>query len=428
MLFRFALLCAMTFATTLLAEEANWPHWRGPKQDGVSSAAELPLTWGPDENVAWKVPLPGRAGSTPAVWGDRIFLTTADGDSLDAMCISIDGKILWQQPVTTGGQREVRGLEGNLASPSPTIDAERVVVLFGDGQLASFDHDGNKQWQVDLPARYGRLRIQFGLASTPILDEGRVYVQIIHGEGQPNTREARVVCLDASDGSEIWAQGRVTGAQAECEHGYSSPVLYDFADQRFLITHGADMTIAHDLSNGSELWRLGGLNPQSSYHPTLRFVASPGVGDGLIVVPTAKNGPVVGLRPGGAGDVSAGEQIAWRMDRNTPDVPSPLVHDGLVYLVRETGQVHCLDAATGREHYNERTTGGQHRASPLYADGRIYVTARNGEIKVLKSGTDFELLATNSLGEDQTASPVAVGDTLYLRTYDALWAVRAEDR
>ncbi len=421
-----SLLLLTCFTRSAIAQETNWPHWRGPRQDGVSMAANLPTTWDKKQNIAWRVALPGLAGSTPVVWGDRIFLTTANGNSLDVMCISIDGEVLWEEPVTRGGNESVRGNEGNWASPSPTVDAKRVVALMGDGTLAAFDHGGNTQWKVDLQELYGRLDIQFSLTSTPILDSDRVYLQILHGEGNADTHEARVVCLDATDGSEVWAKKRITGATAECEHGYSSPVVYDYGDEKFLITHGADFTIAHDLETGEEMWRLGGLNPQASYHPTLRFVASPGVTEGLIVVPTAKNGPVFAVTPGGSGNIAGTGHVVWEMDRNTPDVPSPLIHNGLVYLVRETGQVQCVDAKTGEEYYNERTSGGQHRASPVYADGKIYVTARNGEVKVIKAGKEFELLATNEFGEDQTASPVAIGDTIYLRTFDTLWAVRGE--
>jgi outer membrane protein assembly factor BamB len=413
-------------SSSLLAQPPHWPHWRGPLQNGVSQTAGLPTNWGADQNVAWRVELPGRAGATPVVWGDRIFLTTANGNSLDLMCLSLQGETLWKHSVTSGGNQSVRGDEGNWASPSPTVDEQRVVVLMGDGTLAAFDHQGNRLWVVDLEQAYGRLQIQFSLTSSPVLFDNRVYVQLVHGEGNADTQEARVACLDAADGSEVWVQRRVTGASAECEHSYASPLVYDFGDNRFLLTHGADFTIAHDLSTGAELWRLGGLNPQASYHPTLRFVASPGVADGLIVVPTAKNGPVFAVTPGGTGDIAGTQHVAWQLDRNTPDVPSPVIHAGLVYLVRETGQVLCIDAKTGEEYYNERTVGGQHRASPVVADGKLYVTSRSGVIKVIATGKEFKLLATNDLGEDQTASPVPLGDTLYLRTFDALWAIRNE--
>src|SRR5262249_45826430 len=144
----------------------------------------------------------------------------------------------------------------------------------------------------------------------------------------------------------------------------------------YVVVHGNDYTTAHRLTDGSEIWRLGDLNPKSKYNFTLRFVASPVATEDLIVVPSAKNGPVVGVKPNASGMIEPGSQYEqWRRPNNTPDVPSPLVHDGLVYLCRENGNLICLDAKTGKENYQERTHNTRHRASPVYADGKIYLTA-----------------------------------------------------
>ncbi|MGE3780729.1 MAG: PQQ-binding-like beta-propeller repeat protein, partial [Pirellulaceae bacterium] len=279
-------------------------------------------------------------------------------------------------------------------------------------------------WKLDLQQRYGKLNIQFGYSSTPVLDRGRLYLQLIHGDGSAATQEARLFCLDAATGSEIWKASRDTGASRENEHSYASPTIYRDDKQEYLISHGGDYVMANSLSDGSELWRYC-LNPQGAlYHPTLRFVSSPLATPGMIVAPSAKKGPIVCIKPEARGDISQNTQaLHWRWDKGTPDVPSPLFHDGLVYLCLEDGILFCIDAETGAMLYQHRTTPDRHRASPVYADGKLYVTARNGIVDVVRAGSEFELLAKNDLGESMSASPVIANGRIYLRTYDALYAI-----
>jgi outer membrane protein assembly factor BamB len=296
-----------------------------------------------------------------------------------------------------------------------------------NGVLACYDFDGNEIWKLDLQDRYGKFNIAFGMTSTPVLDGDRLYLQLIHGEGDPDTREAIVVALDKKTGAGIWRHDRKSDARKECEHSYASPTLYRDGQREFLISHGADYTVAHDLKDGHELWRCGGLNPPGNYNPTLRLVASPLAVPGLIVIPSAKNGPVVAVEPDAQGDVTFSKRyIRWIRPHNTPDVPSPLYKDGLLYLCRENGNLLVLDAETGEEIYEKRTTRDRHRASPVYGDGKIYLTARNGTITVVKPGREFEILAQNKLGEPMSASPAISNGTIYLRTFEALYAIRPE--
>jgi outer membrane protein assembly factor BamB len=406
-----------------LARAENWPEWRGPRGNGVS-AESAPLKWSEKENVLWRLPLPGPAGATPIIWGDRIFLTSVgDGGRLLLLAVSTAGKLLWEREVARGNE-DVRGDEGNYASPSPVTDGERVWAFMGNGVLASYDLEGSEKWRLDLEERYGKFDIQFGLSSTPILDGGRLYLQLIHGKWSKEPSRGLVIALDKATGKEVWKEVRATDATAECKHSYASPILYRDGERAFLVTHGADYTIAHDLESGKEIWRCGGLNSKEKYHDTLRFVASPVANEGLIVIPTAKSEKVVAVRPDGKGDITASDRIAWELPKRTPDVPSPLIHDGLVYLCRENGVLICLDAKTGEKLYEERTVDDRHRASPVYAGGRIYLTARRGMVTVVKAGREFEILAQNTLGEDMSASPAISRGTMYLRTFDALYAVR----
>jgi outer membrane protein assembly factor BamB len=416
-----SLVCLTLLVTTVHAE--NWPQWRGAKLDGVSHEKNLPAKFSPTENIAWKLDLPGRAGSTPVVWEDRIYLTSVDEDKLVLIGISTAGKELWRTTVTSGN-RIVRDDEGDSASPSPCTDGKQVWAFFANGILGCYTKDGQEVWKMDVQDRYGKLKIAFGMTSTPVLDNGKLYLQLIHGEGDPNTREAVIVCLDAATSKEIWKHDRASDGRAECEHSYASPVLYRDAKQSYLLAHGADYVTAHSLEDGHEIWRCGDLNPKGKYNPTLRFVASPVAAEGIVVVPSAKQGPVYALKADGKGDVTDNEAaFHWKRLKDTPDVPSPLIVDGLVYLCRENGNLICMDAKTGEEYYNERTTPDRHRASPVYADGKIYLCARKGTVTVVKAGKDFEILAKNEMVDSISSSLAISNGRIYVRTFKTLYAV-----
>lgn len=423
---RMCLVLLLATMANAVARADNWPQWRGPKHEGISREKGVVVKFGPTENLLWKLPLPNRAGATPAVWGDHIFLTSPaeDGDTLLLMCVSTSGKPLWQAEMGKGNKNS-RETEGNSASPSPATDGKHVWAFMGTGILGCYDFDGHKVWQFDVQERYGKLNIAFGMTSTPVLDGDKLFLQLIHGEGNPKTREAVVVCLDKATGKEIWKQPRPSEAYGENEHSYASPTLYRDGNQAFLLTHGADYVIAHDLADGHEIWRCGGLQP-AKYNSTLRLVASPVAVPGLIVAPSAKEGQVVAIRPGGSGDITNTEFKLWT-HFPTPDVPSPLIVDDLVYFFRENSALICADAKTGMKQYEERAANSSNnRASPVYADGNIYLTARNGTIVVVKAGRKFEKVSETSLDDSITASPAIADGRLYLRSSKFLWAFGAK--
>jgi outer membrane protein assembly factor BamB len=410
-------LAVLSWSGTACAD--NWPQWRGPTLDGLSTETNLPAEWSATKNIAWKLPLPGPSGATPAVWGDRLFLTSADGQDVVLLCVSTEGKELWKRRFASGSKwfgpsRD----EGNQASPSPSTDGKHVWVYAGTGDLACFDLDGNEAWHANVQERYGRFQIQWGVHTTPLLHGDRLYLQVLHSGAH------LVVALDKTTGNEVWKVERKTDARAECEQSYTSPVIGHNGKDEYLVTHGCDYAIALDLQDGHEMWRVGGLNPKERYRGDLRFVASPVASADVIVVPSAKNGPVVAVKPDARGAVQAGgEYEQWRRPNNTPDVPSPLVHDGLVYLCRESGGLICLDAKTGQELYSERTHSARYRASPVYADGKVYLTARDGTFTVVKAGPKFERLAENQLPDQFAASPAVSNGRIYLRGFGALYAV-----
>jgi outer membrane protein assembly factor BamB len=412
-------LTASVVAAPAAVRAENWPQWRGPNNDGISTETNLPAEWGEGKNIAWKLPLPGMGGSTPVVWGDRIFLTSEDGSDLVLMCVGTDGKERWKRKVAAA-TRKIR-TEANGASATPSTDGQHVWCYFGSGDLACFDLDGKEVWHFNVQDRYGRFRIQWGMHVTPLLDGDRLYLSLIHSGALPGL----VVALDKATGKEVWKVKRESDGYAENEHSYASPVIWRKGDKACLITHGNDYAIGHSLEDGHEIWRVADLNPKDRYNRTLRFVASPVATPDLIVIPSAKNHPVVGLKPEATGLVKAGSKFErWRLPNGTPDVPSPLVHDGLVYLCRaENGFLTCLDAKTGKEYYAERIHTFIHRASPVYADGKVYVTARDGTVTVVKAGPKFVKLATNKLPDQISASPAVSGGRIYLRGFKALYAV-----
>lgn len=415
--------CLLLVGITTPSQAENWPQWRGAKWDGISQEQNLPTTWSQTENVAWRVKLPGPGGATPVVWGDRIFVTSVEGSDLVLLGISTSGKELWKQTVGSGN-KDVRGDEGNFASPTPSTDGKHVWAFFGNGSLGCYTVEGKEVWRFEVPERYGKFNIAFGLSSTPVLDKGRLYLQLIHGDGNPKTREAKVVCLNAADGSEIWAVERESDGSDENEHSYASPTIYRDGTREYLLTHGCDYVVAHDLKDGKEIWRCGELNSRSRYDRTLRFVASPVCVPGMIVVPSAKGGPVFCLKPDGKGDITEDEsKFFWKFKR-TPDVPSPLIHKGLVYLCMENGNLTCLEGESGAEVYaNQRTEAHRHRASPVLADGKLYLTARNGVVTVVKAGREFEILSRNDMKDSISASPAIANGRIYIRSFDALYAI-----
>ena len=411
----------------------NWPQWRGPNGGGISQEKGIPVTWSTTERVAWRAPMPGQGGATPAVWGDRLFVTSAAGDLLVLICVdTTSGRRLWTKQVTDGN-RDARAGEGNSASASPATDGQHVWVFFSTGILACYDFDGQEIWKFDVGERFGAIDIQFGMTSTPVLHGDHLYLQLIHGPMRKdnNSRTGQVIKLSKLTGETVWVYERVTDAFFECKHSYASPFVYSHGAKEFLVVHGADCTSGHDLVTGRELWRFSGLNGPSSINSkkdeTFRFVASPAVVPGYIVIPTAKSGPTVALRVDDKlkGELNDSSNIHLWYLPETPDVSIPLVVDDLVYLLHKDGKLQCVELATGKQVYFERTHTVQHRVSPLYADGHIYFCGKDGVCTVVKAGRKFEIVATNQMGgEPITASPIVAHGTLYIRTYEAVYAIR----
>jgi outer membrane protein assembly factor BamB len=417
--------CILLVGLAAAGHAENWPEWRGPSRDGISRETHLPAVWGKDKNIAWIAPMPGMGSSTPAVWGDRIFLTSEDGSGGVALvCLDTSGKQLWKTPVKASAkQRYMRG-EANNASASPATDGKHVYAFFGTGDFVCCDFAGNIVWRFDAQQRYGKFRIQHGIHITPVLDGDRLYLSLLHSNAW------LVLAVDKKTGDEIWKVRRESDATDECEQAYSSPVLWRNGKAEYLVVLGCDYCTAHSVKDGAEIWRVGDLNPKNRYNRAFRIIATPAASADLIVVPSARDGPIIGVKPQATGKVEIGGPFEqWRQpSKRTPDVSAPLIHDGLVYICRqysprEAPVLICLDAKTGKELYNQKIHESRYRASPVYADGKIYLVARDGWVTVVKAGPKFEVLATNRLPDEITASPAISGGRIYLRGFNALYAI-----
>jgi outer membrane protein assembly factor BamB len=412
-------LCVLAAAFALAAPTAglagNWPQWRGPFLNGTSDERNLPLRWSPGENVAWKLALPDRSGSTPIIWGNHVFLNVAEGDDLFLWAADKrQGAVLWKRRLG-GGNTRMR--KHNMSSPSPVTDGRHVWIMTGTGVLKAFDFAGREVWTRDIQKDYGQFGLMWGYASSPLLHEDSLYVQVLHG--MKTDDPSYVLRINKATGKTVWRVERPTDAIQESPDSYTTPALLRHGKATEIVITGGDVVTGHDLATGKELWRAKGLNPENA--PFYRIVASPIVHDGVIYAPTRVK-PLLAFRPGGRGDVTT-SHLLWSTV-NGPDVPTPVTDGKYFYIVNDKGIVYCLDAKTGKEVYGQqRLKPGTYSASPVLADGKIYVTNEDGLTSVFKAGPQFEILAENAINE-YCLSSIAVSDgQLFLRTANALYAI-----
>jgi outer membrane protein assembly factor BamB len=411
------ILAILIAGSTLGAE--NWPQWRGPQANGISAEKGLPVKWSPTENVAWKLALPSRSGATPIIWGERIFLNVAlaDGEG-DLEFWVVDrgkGEILWKRPLGGGN---MRARKQNMSSPSPVTDGKHVWVMTGTGVFKAFDFAGKELWARDIQKDYGSFGLNWGYASSPLLHGDSLYVQVLHG--MKTDDPSYLLRIDKASGKTLWRVERPTQAVRESPDSYTTPLLVKVGTAYEIVTVGGDVVTGHDPKDGKELWRLGGLNPENN--PNYRIVASPVVlADGVILA-ASRVKPLVALKPGGRGDVTASHRL-WSFDRG-PDVPTPVSDGKYVYVVDDRGVVHCLDAKTGTIVYGpERLKPGTYSASPVLADGKIYITNEDGLTTVFAPGPKFEVIAENALEDYTLASPAISDGQIFIRTTTNLWAI-----
>ncbi len=431
----------------------------------------MPTTWSLEQNIVWKTELPAWSGGTPIIWGDRIFITSPSksaaaapasspqpsasrprlggnafaqpgpqrrgpggpggpggrrggfgrggrdpgGQTLFILCLSRkDGHELWRYELDEGNQLRNKG---NATSPSPVTDGKHVWVVSGNGAVAALDMDGHEIWKRKLQDDYGQFDINWGYASSPLLYEGKLIVQVL--QGNKRREPAYIVAFDAATGNPLWRVIRPTDAPSESPDAYTTPALLKAGGRVQIVISGGDYVTGHDPNTGAELWRTPGLNPNKARD--YRIISSPVVVGDTIIAPTRKT-PLLALKPSGPTEVP----VIWQWTKNGgPDVPTPTSDGKYVYLVEDQGLVSCVDITSGEAVWGPRRSGaGPTSASPLLADGKLYILNENGETVVLAAGPEYKELAKNELDGSYTlSSPVAAGSQLFIRTGTHLYCI-----
>jgi outer membrane protein assembly factor BamB len=398
-----------------VARAENWPQWRGPSANGVSNEKNLPLRWTAEENVTWKLALPSWSGSTPIIWRDQIFLNVADGNDLYLWCVDRNKPaVVWKRQLGSGN---VKMRKQNMSSPSPVTDGTNVYVITGTGILKGFDFSGNELWARDIQKDYGRFGLNWGYASSPLLFEDSLFVQVLHGMRTDDP--SYLLRIDKKTGKTIWRVERPTAAIRESPDAYTTPALLHYGKNSEIVITGGDCVTGHDPATGKELWRANGLNPDND--PSYRIVASPVIYNDIIYAPTRVR-PVLALRSGGRGDITT-SHLLWSSS-NGPDVPTPVTDGKYFYIVNDLGVMWCLDARTGAEIYGrQRVRPGTYSSSPVLADEKIYVTNEDGLTTVVKAGPKFEVLAENPLNDYCLSSPAISDGQIFIRTAQNLHCI-----
>jgi outer membrane protein assembly factor BamB len=396
---------------------ANWPAWRGPNADGVSPEKNLPVSWSPTENIAWKLALPQWSGATPIIWGDVVFLNVAEADLDNLSLWAVNrrtGQPIWKKHLSAGNNKQRKQ---NMSSPSPVTDGKTVWVVTGTGIVRAFDFSGKELWMRDIQKDYGRFGLNWGYANSPLLLDGDLIVPVLHG--MKTDDPSYILRIDGVTGQTKWKVERPNRAIRESPDSYITPALVRVGGRSEIVINAADVVTGHDPATGAELWRADGLNPQND--PAYRIVASPVAYGDIVVAPTRER-PMLVLKAGGRGDVTTSHKL-WAFN-NGPDVPTPVTDGSLLYVVTDRGVVYAMELRTGKPVYGpQRLTPGTYSSSPVLADGKIYITSEDGVTSVFRSGPTFELLASNDL-KDYTLSSVAIKEgQLFLRTAGWLWAI-----
>jgi outer membrane protein assembly factor BamB len=385
----------------------NWPGWRGPNGDGTSSETNLPTRWDSNNNILWKVPVPGFGYSSPIVWEDKLFMTTADSETREKILLCYDsenGDLLWRVTVLNT-PLENKHNDNSYASGTPVTDGTYVFVSFLDGQdvvVAAYDFTGKQMWLK----RPGQFYSPHGYSCSPVLYEDKV---IINGNSK-GRGDSFVAALSRADGITIWK------VQHEKDtHSYSTPVFMEISGKVQMIYCGNQEIASYNPDNGSKYWFVNG--------PSEDFCSTPVYHEksGLVIVSSAwPKRILVGIKPDGQGDVTE-SHIAWKSTRGAVYVPSPVCTHDYLFTTMTNGMVHCIDPATGNILWAKDL--GRQYSSPVLADGLVYMPNDDGVITVIKPGPEFEYIAQNHIGEGMHASPAISNGKIYLRGFKHLFCI-----
>ena len=394
-----------------------WPEWRGPDATGVSTTANPPVKWSETQNIRWKVELPGRGASTPVVWGDKLYVSTAvpvDGAGHRAQHRFLvmafyrkDGTVAWQHTAREEAPHEGTHQQfGTMASASAVTDGQHVIASFESRGLYAFDMQGKLIWEKDLGDK--TMRNEFGEGSSPALYKDKLFVVWDH-QGA-----SFIVALNKVTGAELWRTKR------DEIDSWATPLVVEAGGEAQVVTGAMRRVRAYDADTGAIVWETAGL--------TMNPIPSPVSADGLVILMSGFRGnSLKAIRYADAkGDITGTANVVWSLDRDTPYVPSPLLYDGILYFLKSNnGLLSAYDAKTGTPHYQVQRIEAVPNifASPVGAAGRIYLLGQQGSAAVLKHGPTLEVLATNTLEDRFDASPALVDGEMYLRGYKHLYCV-----
>jgi outer membrane protein assembly factor BamB len=383
----------------------NWPAWRGADGQGQCREQNLPLKWSTTENVKWKVPMPHDGNSTPAIWGDKLFVSQANqgGTIRSLMCLArADGQLLWKKDVAFAEKESTHGTNP-YCSASPAVDGERVIVSHGSAGMYCYDFAGKELWKKDL----GKLEHTWGNASSPVLHGNLAILWC-----GPGTRQF-LLAVDKATGEKVWEHTE-PGGKNGFYGSWSTPIIAKVGGRDQLVLSVPRKVKGFDPKDGKELWSCDGL--------TDLVYTSPLYGDGVVVAMSGYGGAGLAVKVGGAGDIT-GDRL-WHHPRNTQRVGSGVVLGEHVYILEENGTPHCYELKTGQEVWKVgQRPSATSWGSMLAADGRLYVLNQNGDTVVFAASPKYELLATNRLGERSNASIAVSNGELFIRTYKHLWCI-----
>jgi len=413
---------AASLALATAAHGANWPHFRGPNYNGSTDEKNLPVQFSKTEGVVWTADVPGESAATPVVWGDHVFVSSANASDQSVVAMAFDrktGKQLWSHKHGDGMRKD---RNSTFSSPSPVTDGSVVVFLSSNGPLAAYDFAGKQVWARNLQAEYGAFFTEgWTFSTSPLLHGGKLYVQVLR------RKDPYLVALDPATGKQLWKVARDGQAVAESRDAFASPVPIEFKGRKEILVIGSDDITGHDPESGKELWRWGTWNPTRISH--WRHVPSPAFADGIILACAPKGAPVYALKAGLSGTLDD-SCIAWKSEERSPvssDVPTPLTYMGEFFVLSANGSLSRIEPKSGKVAWTTKVPAkGAVQSSPTGADGKIYFLDFSAQLFVVDAN-DGKLLATNPMGEQgdsMTRSAVGVSQgQLFIRTNSKLYCV-----
>lgn len=403
----------------MTAHSQNWPQWRGPEANGIAASGTYPVNFSATDDLLWKAELPGKGGSTPIVWEDRIFITSGVGEKSEGedgvLCFDLTGRLLWQ--VKLGKQSPGRHPRGSGSCPSVITDGERLFVFFKSSTLAALDFEGNILWKTNLEESYGKISYFWDIGTSPVLADGNVVIAVMH-EGK-----SYLLALEQATGNVAWKVDRNYPCEVETAQSYTTPIVTKEGSRTKIIVWGADHLTEHDAATGETIWVCGGFNPDN--RPNWRTIASPIIYMNIAMVPYGRGRFLRGVKIGGSGDITE-EAFLWEKSRIGTDVATPVASDGKVYIVSFNGYIWCLDIKSGEELWQTQLPGGNGMfySSPTLAGNKLYICSEEGAFYVCEvTQAGMQILNQTKFEDYFVATPVLVNNNILLRGEKNLYCI-----